>query len=106
MAFNNDSGVQAMQMTRPTRAKRAFMRHVLDQVEEHGDEKLSHARNDKVMGEPDWRAVQHYTDLQPKQLMRRYSSKLGSMRASSTDIGPSSSPVGKSQEADWLAAWH
>jgi len=51
------SPVQWMQMTRPTAVKARWLGYVLSQVEEHGEERLRFARQDKILGEPDWRQV-------------------------------------------------
>lgn len=44
-------------MTKPVAVKRQFLGHILQRVEEHGEQHLRDLPPDDVLGEPDWREV-------------------------------------------------
>lgn len=79
--------LQCMQMTRTPTVKRNFLSLVVRQAEEHSEQQLRLAKYDRILGDPDWQAIARRADLESHSLLRRHSSKLGSMRASSANIG-------------------
>lgn len=79
-----------MKLTRTPGVKRAFLRNVLEQAEEHSDEQLRFAKFDSILGDPDWQVVQERAALEPSRLASQ-ASKLGSL------VGRSSNGLGQYQ---------
>ncbi|MCJ1354277.1 MAG: hypothetical protein MMC33_004264 [Icmadophila ericetorum] len=63
-------------MSKPSSAKRGFLRRLLRDVEEHGEKKLELAGYDKLLGDPDYHQLKQLTTLDVHQMLRRYLSKL------------------------------
>lgn len=63
-------------MRKPSSVKRGFLRRLLRDVEEHGDNKLELAGYDRLLGDPDYHQLKQLTSLDVHQMLRRYMSKL------------------------------
>lgn len=69
-------GLQYLGMVKPSSVKRGFLRRLLRDVEEHGEQKLEHARYDLLLGDPDYHQLKQLTTLDVHQMLKRYVSKL------------------------------
>jgi hypothetical protein len=67
---------QYMGVSKPSSAKRGFLRRLLRDVEEHGDKKLELAGYDRLLGDPDYHQLKQLTSLDIHQMLKRYTSKL------------------------------
>ena len=67
---------QYMGVSKPSSAKRGFLRRLLRDVEEHGDKKLGLAGYDRLLGDPDYHQLKQLTSLDVHQMLKRYMSKL------------------------------
>ena len=67
---------QYMGVSKPSSAKRGFLRRLLRDVEEHGDKKLELAGYDRLLGDPDYYQLKQLTSLDAHQMLKRYTSKL------------------------------
>lgn len=67
---------QYMGVSKPSSAKRGFLRRLLRDVEEHGDKKLELAGYDRLLGDPDYHQLKQLTSLDVHQMLKRYMSKL------------------------------
>ena len=68
--------MQFLGMSKPSSAKRGFLRRLLRDVEEHGEKKLELAGYDKMLGDPDYHQLKQLTSLDVHQMLKRYMSKL------------------------------
>ena len=68
--------MQFLGMSKPSSAKRGFLRRLLRDVEEHGEKKLELAGYDKMLGDPDYHQLKQLTSLDIHQMLKRYMSKL------------------------------
>ena len=67
---------QYMGVSKPSSAKRGFLRRLLRDVEEHGDKKLELAGYDRLLGDPDYHQLKQLTSLDVHLMLKRYMSKL------------------------------
>ncbi len=65
-----------MGVSKPSSAKRGFLRRLLRDVEEHGDKKLELAGYDRLLGDPDYHQLKQLTSLDVHQMLKRYMSRL------------------------------
>lgn len=68
--------LQLLGMAKPPSVRRAFLHHVLQETEGHGERQLRFARGDRVLGDPHWPLVRQLTLLDTHSLLRRYVSKV------------------------------
>lgn len=70
------SVLQYLKLTQPPKARTQWLDYILGQVEDHGEDKLRYAKQDRVLGEPDWRRVQALAELGGPHRLRRQVSLL------------------------------
>jgi hypothetical protein len=63
-------------MIKPSSVKRGFLKRLLREVEEHGEQKLEYARYDRLLGDPNYHQLNQLTSLDINQMLKRYVSKL------------------------------
>ncbi len=68
--------MQYLGMSKPSSTKRGFLRRLLRDVEEHGEQKLELAGYDKLLGDPDYHELKQLTSLDVHEMLKRYMSKL------------------------------
>lgn len=76
LLVNGGPCVQWLKLLQQPRARTQWLDYVMGQVEEYGEDQLRVAKQDRVLGDPDWRRVQALADLSGPKKLRRQDSLL------------------------------
>jgi hypothetical protein len=66
--------LRALGMTKPPSVRRSFLKTLLRSVEAGSDEQMRLAGEDRLLGDPDWRAVGELSALDAADVLKRYAS--------------------------------